>query len=107
MACLCGAEVAPGGDFCPEHRAEYRELLREFEAHGSRTDVHGPDVRDNHGRSTAQRDWLKGEARMATTIKTEHAGPKKGKGYWGRKKEAKQVSNKKRRQRDREAVREG
>ena len=44
---------------------------------------------------------------MATTIKTEHAGPKKGKGYWGRKKEAKQVSNKKRRQRDREAVREG
>ena len=31
MACLCGAEVRLGSDFCPEHQAEYRELLREFE----------------------------------------------------------------------------
>jgi len=35
---------------------------------------------------------------MATTIKTEHAGAKKGAGaYWGRKRDAKRVSNKKRR----------
>ncbi|MBI2340030.1 MAG: hypothetical protein HYU99_06685 [Deltaproteobacteria bacterium] len=35
---------------------------------------------------------------MKHTIKTEHGGPKKRKGYWGRKKEAKTISRKKRRQ---------
>lgn len=34
---------------------------------------------------------------MKKHIKTEHAGSKKGKGFWGRKKEAKAVSRKKRR----------
>ena len=43
---------------------------------------------------------------MSTTTKTEHAGPKKGNGaYWGRKKVAKKVSNKKRRVRDRQLAR--
>jgi len=33
--------------------------------------------------------------------KTEHSGPKKGKGYWGRKAEAKQASKQARREEDR------
>lgn len=37
--------------------------------------------------------------------KTEHAGPKKGEGaYWGRKRDAKQESAKKRRAADRQEV---
>ena len=40
------------------------------------------------------------------TIKTEHAGPKRGNGaYWGRKKEAKAVARKRRRRNDKEAAR--
>jgi hypothetical protein len=34
-------------------------------------------------------------------VKTEHAGPKRGKGYWGRKAVAKQVSRRSRRRDDR------
>jgi len=37
-------------------------------------------------------------------IKTEHNGPKRGKGYWGAKKDAKNFSRKKRRQNDRKAI---
>lgn len=40
-------------------------------------------------------------------MKTEHSGPKKGRGaYWGRKVEAKRTSNKIRRQRDKAETRE-
>jgi hypothetical protein len=35
------------------------------------------------------------------TPKTEHSGPKRGKGFWGRKAEAKQVSRRARRAQDR------
>lgn len=39
--------------------------------------------------------------------KTEHAGPKKGRGaYWGRKAEAKRESNKVRRENAKKAVRQ-
>lgn len=39
-------------------------------------------------------------------VKTEHSGPKKGKGaYWGRKAQAKKASNKARRNADKEATR--
>lgn len=34
-------------------------------------------------------------------VKTEHAGPKRGKGYWGRKAAAKRASNCGRRREDR------
>jgi hypothetical protein len=41
-------------------------------------------------------------------IKTEHVGPKKGRGaYWGRKGDAKRDSNKVRRENARRAVRQG
>jgi hypothetical protein len=36
-------------------------------------------------------------------VKTEHSGPKWGKGFWGRKAEAKQVSKRARRREDRSA----
>ncbi|MDZ4170255.1 MAG: hypothetical protein U1E26_11475 [Coriobacteriia bacterium] len=36
--------------------------------------------------------------------KTEHSGPKRGKGYWGRKAEAKKASNLTRRREDHEAA---
>jgi hypothetical protein len=40
--------------------------------------------------------------------KTEHAGPKKGRGaYWGRKAEAKRESNRLRRENAKRAVRQG
>ncbi len=35
---------------------------------------------------------------MAKAIKTEHAGAKNGGGYWGKRREAKKVSNKLRRE---------
>jgi hypothetical protein len=34
-------------------------------------------------------------------IKAEHSGPKRGRGYWGRKAEAKQASKRARRRQDR------
>jgi hypothetical protein len=37
--------------------------------------------------------------------KTEHAGPKRGRGYWGRKAEAKQAGKRARRRADREVAR--
>ena len=37
-------------------------------------------------------------------IKAEHAGPKRGKGYWGRKADAKQASKRSRRRDDRVAT---
>lgn len=37
-------------------------------------------------------------------IKTEHNGAKRGKGYWGVKKDAKELSRKRRRQNDKAAV---
>ena len=39
-------------------------------------------------------------------IKTEHTGAKKGKSYWGRKKDAKLRSNKKRRSNDKKVTKE-
>lgn len=40
-------------------------------------------------------------------MKTEHTGAKKGKGFWGKKAEAKQLSKKARRANDKKAAREG
>jgi len=37
-------------------------------------------------------------------VKTEHAGPKRGKGYWGRKAAAKRASNCGRRREDRKTA---
>ena len=39
-------------------------------------------------------------------IKTEHAGPKNGGGYWGRRAEAKAVSKRRRRANDKRAIAE-
>lgn len=38
-------------------------------------------------------------------VKTEHSGAKKGAGFWGRKAEAKKLSNSARRVNDKKAVR--
>jgi hypothetical protein len=43
---------------------------------------------------------------MSVMVKTEHGGPKKGKGFWGRKEEAKRLSKKKRRSNDKKAIKE-
>ena len=41
------------------------------------------------------------------TIKTEHSGAKKGKGaFWGRKRDAKRISNKARRKADKRACKQ-
>ena len=39
-------------------------------------------------------------------VKTEHAGPKNGGGYWGLRVEAKKISRKLRRRRNRSAIKE-
>ena len=41
---------------------------------------------------------------IGKALKTEHAGAKNGGGYWGKRDEAKLVSRKLRRQRDRKVV---
>ena len=43
---------------------------------------------------------------MPKIVKTEHAGAKHGKSYWGTKKEAKTFSRKVRRRNDKNAVKE-
>ncbi len=43
---------------------------------------------------------------MAKAIKTEHAGAKNGGGYWGKRREAKKVSNKLRREAGKAAAKE-
>ena len=43
---------------------------------------------------------------MPKIVKTEHCGAKKGKSFWGTKKEAKNLSRKARRRNDKNAVKE-
>jgi hypothetical protein len=43
---------------------------------------------------------------MGKALKTEHSGAKKGRGYWGRKKQAKTTSKGKRRANDKKAIAE-
>ena len=40
------------------------------------------------------------------TTKTEHSGAKRGRGFWGRKVEAKKVSRKRRRAIDKDCIKE-